>query len=93
MIALNPDGVQRHQGEWRVSPLDDPESNLRELTTALAQMTECDGKTPSCKKCQSAQTSQRVWHSVECRARLLPANCAEHEVVSDGNEETSAHWS
>ena len=60
MIALNPDGVQRHQDEWRVSPLDDPESKLRELTTALAQMTECDWKTPGCKKCQSAQTSQRV---------------------------------
>ena len=31
VIALHPDGVQRHHGEWRVSPLDDPESNLREL--------------------------------------------------------------
>ena len=29
VIALHPDGVQRHHGEWRVSPLDDPESNLR----------------------------------------------------------------
>ena len=29
VIALHPDGVQRHRGEWRVSPLDDPESNLR----------------------------------------------------------------
>ena len=28
VIALHPDGVQRHHGEWRVSPLDDPESNL-----------------------------------------------------------------
>ena len=27
VIALHPDGVQRHHGEWRVSPLDDPESN------------------------------------------------------------------
>ena len=25
VIALHRDGVQRHQGEWRVSPLDDPE--------------------------------------------------------------------
>ena len=25
VIALHPDGVQRHHGEWRVSPLDDPE--------------------------------------------------------------------
>ena len=29
VIALHPDGVQRHHGEWRVSPLDDLESNLR----------------------------------------------------------------
>ena len=71
MIALNPDGVHRHQDEWRVSPLDDPESNLRELTTALAQMTECDWRTPGCKKCQSAQISQGL-------------ACAEHDVVSHG---------
>ena len=25
VIALHPDGVQRHHGEWRVSPLEDPE--------------------------------------------------------------------
>ena len=42
MIALHPDGVQRHHGEWRVSPLDDPESNLRELKSALELMTEVD---------------------------------------------------
>ena len=30
VIALHPDGAQRHHGEWRVSPLDDSESNLRE---------------------------------------------------------------
>ena len=29
VIALHPDGVQRHHGEWCVSPLDDRESNLR----------------------------------------------------------------
>ena len=34
VIALHPDGVQRHHGQWRVSPLDDPESNLRELRSA-----------------------------------------------------------
>ena len=28
VIALRPGGVQRHHGEWRVSPLDDLESNL-----------------------------------------------------------------
>ena len=31
VTALHPDGVQRHHGEWRVSPLDDPESNLRDF--------------------------------------------------------------
>ena len=31
VIALHPDGVQRHHGEWRESPLDGPESGLREL--------------------------------------------------------------
>ena len=39
VFALHPDGVQRHHGEWRVSPLDDPESKLRELKNALALMT------------------------------------------------------
>ena len=34
VIALHPDGVQRHHGEWRVSPLDDPELNLRELKSS-----------------------------------------------------------
>ena len=42
VIALHPDGVQRHHGEWRASPLDDPESNLRELQSAPALKTECD---------------------------------------------------
>ena len=41
VIALHPDGVQPHHSEWRVSPLDDPESNLRELKSALALMKEC----------------------------------------------------
>ena len=52
VIALHPDGVQRHHGEWRVSPLGDPESNLRELKSALALMTEVDWRTPGCKTCQ-----------------------------------------
>ena len=92
MIALNPDGVQRHHGESCVSPLDDPESNLCELTTALAQMAECDWRTPGCKKCQSAQISQGLAFSgMSCQSPSC--NCAEHDVVSDDNEETSAHWS
>ena len=28
VIALHPDGMQCHHGEWRVNPLDDPASNL-----------------------------------------------------------------
>ena len=35
VIALHLDGVQRHHDEWRVSPLDDPESNLRELKNCV----------------------------------------------------------
>ena len=68
VIALRPDGVQRHHGEWRVSPLDDPESNLRELKSALAHD---DWRTPCCKTCQDVRY-HKVWHSVECRERVLP---------------------
>ena len=71
VIALRPDGVQRHHGEWRVSPLDDPESNLRELKSALALMTECDWRTLGCKTCQDVRYI-KGWHSVECRERVLP---------------------
>ena len=72
VIALHSDGVQRHHGEWRVRPLDDPESNLRELKSALALMTECDWRTPGCKKCQDLRC-HKGWHSAECRERVLPA--------------------
>ena len=71
VIALHPDGVQRHHGEWRASPLDDPESNLRELKGALALMTEVDWRTPGCKTCQDVRY-HKGWHSVECRERILP---------------------
>ena len=61
VIALHPDGVQRHHGDWRVSPLDDPESNLRELKSALALMTECDRGALGCKTCQDVcKTCQDV---------------------------------
>ena len=76
MIALHPDGVQRHHGEWRVSPLDDPESNLRELKSALELMTECDWRTPGCKTCQDVRY-HKDWHSAECRERVLPAMVAD----------------
>ena len=71
VIALHPDGVQRHHGEWRVSPLDDPESNLRELKSALALMTEVDWRSPGSKTCQDIRY-HKGWHSVECRERVLP---------------------
>ena len=58
VIALRPYGVQRHHGEWLVSPLDDSESDLREKTTALAQMAKCNWRTPVCKTCQESSTSQ-----------------------------------
>ena len=71
VIALHPDGVQRHHGEWRVSPLDDPESNLRELKSAPALMTEVDWRTPGCNTCQDIRY-HKGWHSVQCRERVLP---------------------
>ena len=71
VIALHPGGVQRHHGEWRVSPLDDPESNLRELKSALALMTEVDWRTPGCKTCQDIRY-HKGWHSAGCRERVLP---------------------
>ena len=71
VIALHPDGVQRHHGEWRVSPLDDPESNLRESKSALALMTEVDWRTSGCKTCQDVRY-HKGWHSAECRERVLP---------------------
>ena len=72
VIDLHPDGVQRHHGEWRVSLLDDPESKLRELKSALALMTECDWRTLGCKTCQDVRY-HKGWHSAECRERVLPA--------------------
>ena len=72
VVDLHPDGVQRHHGEWRVSPLDHPESNLRELTEALALMTECDWRTLCCKTCQDVRY-HKGWQSAVCRERVLPA--------------------
>ena len=71
VIALHPDGVQRHHGEWRVSPLDNPESNLRELKNALALITDVDWRTPGCRTCQDIRY-HKGWHSAECRERVLP---------------------
>ena len=61
---LHPDGVQRHNGEWRVTPLDDPESNLRDLKEAPALTTECEWRTPGCKTCQDVR-HHKGWHSAE----------------------------
>ena len=71
VIALHPDGVQRHHGEWRVCLLSDPESKLRELKSALALMTEVDWRTPGCKTCQDIRY-HKGWNSEECRERVLP---------------------
>ena len=71
VTALHPGGVQRHHDEWRVSPLDDPEPNLRELKSAPALMTEVDWRTPGCKTCQDVRY-HKGWHSAECRERVLP---------------------
>ena len=60
VIALHPDGVQRHHCEWRVSPLDDPESNLRELKEALALVMECDWRTPWLQNVSGCAVSQRL---------------------------------
>ena len=46
----------------RVSPVDDLESNLRELESALALMTECDWRTLGCKRCQDVRY-HRGWLS------------------------------
>ena len=62
VIALHPDGV---------SLLDDPESNLRELKSALALMTEVDWRTPPCKTRQDVRYHKGC-HTVECRERVLP---------------------
>ena len=63
VTALHPDGVQRHLGEWCASPLDDPESKLREFKSALALMTEVDWRTPGCKTCQDVRY-HKGWHSL-----------------------------
>ena len=72
VIALHPDGMQRHHGD----PLDDPESNLRELKSALALMTEVDWRTPGCKTCQDVRY-HKGWHCAECRERVLPAKASD----------------
>ena len=72
VIAVHPDGVQRHHGEWRVSPLDDPESNLRELKEALAQMTECDWGDTWLQNLSRRAASQRL---ELCRIQSKISHC------------------
>ena len=59
--------MQRRHGEWRVSPLDDPERKV----SAPALMTEVDWRTPGCKTCQDVRY-HKGWHYVHCRERVLP---------------------
>ena len=73
VIALYLDGVQRHHGEWRVSLLDDPESNLRELKKCSCAD---DGLRSANTWLQDVSEDVRYhqgWHSAECRERVLPA--------------------
>ena len=85
VTALHPDGVQRHHGEWRVSPLDDPESSLWKNAPAL--MTEVGWRTPGCKTCQDLR-HHKGWHSVESSS----SDGARHDVARRVNETTSGHW-
>ena len=91
VIALHPDGVQRQHGEWRVSPLDDPESNLRELKSAPALMTEVDWRTRGCKTCQDVPISQRL---ALCGMQRTSSSSdgTRHDVACRVNETTSGHW-
>ena len=74
-----------------VSPLDDPESNLRELKSALALMTEVDWRTLGCKTCQGVRY-HKDWHSAECRERIFPPMVPRHDVACRVNETTPGHW-
>ena len=89
--ALHPDGVQRHHGDWRVSPLDDPESNLRELKNALALMTEVDWRTPGCKTCQDIRYHKRL---ALCGMQRTSSSSdgTRHDVACRVNETTPGHW-
>ena len=92
MIALHPDGVQRHHGEWRVSPLDDPESNLRELK--------------KCSSAHDGSRLANTWvqdvsgYSISQRLALCgmqrtssSSNGTRQDVACRVNETTSGHWS
>ena len=63
--------VQRHLGEWRVSPCDDPESNWRELKEALAQMTNAIGGHMGAKLVRTCGI--KGWHAAVCREKVLLA--------------------
>ena len=90
VIALHPGGVQRYHGEWRVSPLNDPESNLRELQKAPALMTEVDWRTLGCKTCQDS-ISQRL---ALCGMQRTSSSSdgTRHDVARRVNETTAGHW-
>ena len=90
VIALHPDVVQRHHGEWRVSPLVDPESTLRELKNALALMTEVDWRTFGCNTFQDIRY-HRSWHSAKYRERVLLLTVPD-TMWTHVNETTPGHW-
>ena len=88
VIALHPDGVQRHHGEWRVSPLDDLESNLREFSGAhdgsrlaniwVQDVSGCSisQRLALCGMQRTSSSSDGTRHDVACRV----------------NETTSGYW-
>ena len=58
-----------------MSPLDDPESNLRELKSALALITEVDWRTLDCKTCQDVRYITMVstlWNENEFLLPTVP---------------------
>ena len=80
VIALSPYGVQRHHGEWRLSPLDDSESDLREMKTALAQMAKCDWENSCLQNVSECARSQGLAFSgVSCWSSSY--NRAKHDVL------------
>ena len=81
--------MQCHRGEWRVSPLDDFESNLRELKGVVAlrsrlaktwmqDVSECamSQRLALCGMQRTSSSSDGTRHDVACRI----------------HETTSGHW-
>ena len=90
VITLHPDGVQRRRGECRVSPLDDPESNLRELKSAPALMTEVRLVNTWVQDVSGCSISQRL--ALCGMQRTSSSSDSTRHVACRVNETTSGHW-